>query len=298
MRKLSIAAAIAFAGATIAQAADLPVRSHTKTPALVSPAYNWTGFYVGLHAGYGWGRETADYAGDTLTSSSFSFDGPVFGGTPPGPGSVNPKGAFGGIQAGYNRQFDKFVVGVETDFSGADIRGQGVSPFLYLPLVLPNPAANVFADQHVRWFGTVRGRVGFTPVDKLLLYVTGGFAYARIEDDPSVTLANGINSSGFGIGFLCTANVTCFQGSSARTATGGTVGAGAEYALSRNITVKAEYLFMSLNGASTPATALRVGGIGPGNVPAYVTANYGRLDLHTVRFGLNYKFGSPVVARY
>jgi outer membrane immunogenic protein len=147
--------------------------------------------------------------------------------------------------------------------------------------------------------GTVRGRVGFTPIDKLLLYATGGFAYARIEDDPSITLANGVNSSGFGIGFLCAANVTCFQGSSSRTATGGTAGAGAEYALSQNITVKAEYLFMSLNGASTPATALRVGGaIVNTNVPAYVTANYGRLDLHTVRFGLNYKFGGPAVARY
>ncbi|MDP1881661.1 MAG: outer membrane beta-barrel protein, partial [Bradyrhizobium sp.] len=132
----------------------------------------------------------------------------------------------------------------------------------------------------------------------LLLYATGGFAYARIAENPSITLANGINASGFGIGFLCTANVTCFQGSSSRTATGGTVGAGAEYALSQNITVKAEYLFMSLNGASTRATALRIGGIGPGNVPAYVTANYGRLDLNTVRLGLNYKFGGPATSRY
>ena len=298
MKKFLIAAALAVAGATATQAADLPARPFAKAPAMVDPAYNWTGFYVGVNAGYGWGRETADYAGgDTLTSFLFSFTGPLGGGTPPGPAGVNPKGAFGGVQAGYNWQINKFVVGVEVDFDGADIRGRGVSPFLFNPFAFANPAANAFANQHVKWFGTVRGRIGFTPVDKLLLYATGGFAYARIDEDPSITLATSIDSGGFGFGFSCTANVTCFQGSSSRTATGGTVGAGAEYALSQNITVKAEYLFMSLNGASTRATAL-VEGIPPGSNLASVIVNYGRLDLHTVRVGLNYKFGGRAVTRY
>lgn len=297
MRKLLIATTVAFAAATAAQGADLP-RPYTKVAAIADPAYNWTGFYAGVNAGYGWGRETADYAGgDTQTSFVFSFNGPVGGGTSPGPAGVNPKGAFGGVQAGYNWQINKFVVGVEADFDGADIRGRGVSPFLFNPNALAAPGATMFANQHVKWFGTVRGRIGFTLVEKLLLYATGGFAYARIDEDPSLTLAGSINASGFGFGFSCTANVTCFQGSSSRTATGGTVGAGAEYALSRNITVKAEYLFMSLNGASTRATALVPGGPA-GSTLASVIVNFGRLDLNTVRVGLNYKFGNPVVARY
>lgn len=300
MKKLLIAAAVALAGVTSAQAADLTARPYTKAPVIVDPAYNWSGFYIGVNVGYGWGRETADFApGDPLTSFNFSFNGPVAGGTPPGPASVNPKGGFGGVQAGYNWQIDKFVVGVEADFDGADIRGRGVSSFLHLPVILANPAANVFANQHVKWFGTVRGRIGFTPLDKLLLYATGGFAYAGVDQDASITLANAGNFSGFGFGFRCTAGETCLQGSSSRTATGGTVGAGAEYALSQNITIKAEYLFMSLNGASTPAKALVVGGgVVNTNLPATVTVNYGRLDLNTVRVALNYKFGGPAVSRY
>jgi outer membrane immunogenic protein len=191
-----------------------------------------------------------------------------------------------------------FVTGVEADFDGAGIRGSAVSPFVIgINLLAGLPGgATATADQNVRWFGTVRGRIGYTFAPNLLLYATGGFAYAGVNQSANMTLAAGLSVTSVGnFAFNCAAAVPCFAGASSRTATGGTVGGGAEYAVSNNISLKAEYLFMSLNGASTRITALNSF---IGFTPSSVNVNYGRLNLNTVRVGLNYKFGGPVVANY
>jgi len=36
-------------------AADLLPRTYTKTPMMVDPGFNWSGFYVGGNVGYSWG---------------------------------------------------------------------------------------------------------------------------------------------------------------------------------------------------------------------------------------------------
>src|SRR3954454_14920686 len=55
MKRLLLAG-VALSVATAASAADMQARPYTKAPppALVSPAYNWSGFYIGAMGGYGW----------------------------------------------------------------------------------------------------------------------------------------------------------------------------------------------------------------------------------------------------
>ena len=78
MKKLLLASASVLAmGVVSASAADLPARMPAKAPAYVAPmTYNWTGFYLGLNGGYGFGR--SEYNG-TLPSGSFDAGGGLFG---------------------------------------------------------------------------------------------------------------------------------------------------------------------------------------------------------------------------
>ena len=85
---------MALSVATAASAADMQARPYTKAPpAVVSPAYNWSGFYVGAMGGYGWGTNAGS-------------------------------GGFGGGTVGYNWQLpgSQFVFGVEVDAAGASIK--------------------------------------------------------------------------------------------------------------------------------------------------------------------------------
>lgn len=92
----SVGVFVAFSSVFSASAADLR-RPVYKAPSYLSPApiYNWTGFYIGAHGGYGW--------------SNFSGDGTF------GPGSATAKGFLGGGQLGYNYQIGQFVIGAEAD---------------------------------------------------------------------------------------------------------------------------------------------------------------------------------------
>lgn len=144
------------------------------------------------------------------------------------------------------------------------------------------------ADQHVRWLGTVRARLGFLPLDNLLIYGTGGFAYGRIDENINVGFSG--TTSGLIIVGIGPFNASCmgggpncFVGSSSRTATGWTAGAGGEYALSRNLTVRVEYLYINLGSDSFNVVAQNP-------APSTFRANWGTTDFNTVRFGINYKF--------
>jgi outer membrane immunogenic protein len=140
-------AALAIA-ASAAQSADLPSRYAPPPMIAAVPVFTWTGFYVGVNAGYGW--STNDRNG--------GFD-PVFGYLNSG-GSDG--GFVGGGQVGYNYQIGQFVVGLETDIQYADIGG-----------------GSNFGGSSDGYFGTVRARAGFA-FDRALIYATGGFAYGDI----------------------------------------------------------------------------------------------------------------------
>jgi len=203
------------------------------------------------------------------------------------------KGAFGGLQAGYNWQVNpNFVAGIEADIQAAGIRGTGTTP-VFLAVGL----SQIQADQKVKWFGTIRGRLGVLPTERILAYVTGGLAAGRVEESASYFAGNRGGVTVNGVGFDCiVAYPECFSGTSARTAVGWTAGAGLEIAAWQNITIKAEYLYVNLGGgANLTATALAAP---PGIARSTFIASYGRADFNLFRVGLNYRFDPPVVARY
>ena len=153
MRKLiaalAAAAAFGFAGAN-ANAADLPARMPVKAAPMVAPAYNWTGFYLGINGGWGWGTTTGDVL-PRFFSGNYDIDGGLFGG-----------------QVGFNYQFagTPLVIGVEADWDWADIKGS--QPY----------AGGLFTSSvKVENIGTVRGRIGYA-WDRIIFYGTGGWAWS------------------------------------------------------------------------------------------------------------------------
>ncbi len=278
------AAAVAALLATSAKAADLAPRLYTKAPVVAAVVYDWTGFYIGGNVGYSWGRErnNGDLTGTQTVVTSI-------GGVPfstvttplaplPLTGRSNVNGFIGGGQAGYNWQRGTWLFGLEADFQGSDERGRGdVCTVAGCPLGTSIFTANYKLD----WFGTARGRVGFLPTDRVLLYATGGLAYGRFSGDAPLLPLNW-NS----------------------TRAGWTVGAGVEAAIDHNWSVKLEYLYMDLGnvgGGSTTATTVTAAGVGRITTltTTTLTGTFNtRFADNILRVGLNYRFGGPVVAKY
>jgi len=153
MKKILLASVALFGFAGAASAADLPVRAAPPAPIIAAvPVFTWTGFYVGVNAGYGWN------ANDSITVGGVTFD-------------LDDEGGFvGGAQAGYNYQIGSFVVGLEGDIQYADFGGDDRFDF---------DGDGILDDDFNTsdWFGTVRARAGVA-FDRALIYATGGFAFA------------------------------------------------------------------------------------------------------------------------
>jgi outer membrane immunogenic protein len=207
------------------------------------PAYNWTG-YAGVNAGYAWEDPTVNYTPNNAVISGGGNVRPV--------GSWDNSGALGGFQIGYNWQFSpQWVAGIEADINASDIKGSNTSAGM-----LGFATAQFTTGQKVDWFGTVRGRLGFLPTDRLLVYGTGGLAYGEVKENTSITtIGAGTNVTNGGFGVSCVANQTCFAGSASGVRTGWTAGVGVEYAIWQNLTAKAEYLYVDLGGNSIVGTA-------------------------------------------
>ncbi|MBN9583791.1 MAG: carbohydrate porin [Afipia sp.] len=137
-----------------AMAADVPGAMPVKAPRL-NAVYDWTGLYIGGHAGYGGG--SFGPGTNPLPQQGVFF-----------PHSIT--GLIGGYQAGYNLQLpNRVVLGLEADISFP-------SPLDH-PKLTPAPFNTTFD-----YFGTVRGRVGYA-VGTWLPYVTGGAAWGRTHID-------------------------------------------------------------------------------------------------------------------
>lgn len=259
-----------------ATAADMPAR-YAKAPAVVaSPAYNWSGFYVGVHAGYTFGEDQ----GVVTTGQAAGNIANVVGGARPGLVSIDRDGFIGGGQIGYNWQSSpNLVFGLEADISYVDNRRNINVGTLSLPTAVPPnvPLNNTFRSG-MEYFGTVRGRIGYA-WDRTMVYATGGLAYAEVRNSAT---------------FFGPAGQIQFDGGGRRTETGYTVGGGIEHAFTPNWSVKAEYLYYDL-GSTTANIAFVPGGGGGGT--GYDTRF--KNDGHIVRAGLNYKIGGgPAIARY
>lgn len=274
----AVAVFVAITFAQIASAADLPVKAPVVAAA---PVYNWTGFYVGANIGGGWGNHDVD--GYTPNDPAMVSWFTAFG--PPPSLSLNSSGVIGGFQLGYNWQFNRnWLVGLETDFDGSGVKGSTSTVANLLGSTVP---ATTTADERLKWFGTVRARLGYLPADNILAYVTGGFAYGRVERNGSYSNSSGgvFLASVPPFLFTCGPGQTCLAGSSNDTATGWTVGGGIEYAVWQRWTVRAEYLYLSLGAKSVTETALFF----PGSLPASFNANF-KTNINVARVGLNYRF--------
>lgn len=265
MKSILALAAIAIYSVSSATAAELAVKSYTKAPEAI---YDWTGFYIGGHAGYGWGNLSSTTPAGSV--SLFNVSAP----------SSKPDGGFGGGQIGYNYQFHRdLVIGLQGQFSGfagsadrttaGDFLGLGVN------------GVNTFSSR-MDWFGSVTGRLGYA-ADNLLFYGKGGAAWARarMRDSFSADLS-GLGLGSFGIQFPETKT----------TLSGWTAGGGVEYGLTQTWTIGIEYNyydFGSLSGSVDGTGGLDIGGGIVLPATGSETLNL-KQTLSVVQASLNYRF--------
>jgi outer membrane immunogenic protein len=273
-KAVAIAACAALLG-TPALAADMAL----KAPPSPTPVFSWTGFYVGLNAGYGWSNSSSI---NFSNGDTFAFGPSLANGTIPTNLVTNAGGFIGGAQAGYNFQSGRWVYGIETDFQYANIRG---TTSVTVPSTNFFPSVATSAQEKVEWFGTLRPRVGFTVIPSLLFYATAGLAYGQVS---SSTATTAVPTTVVG-GSTCAApffNLDCGAGSSSQTRVGWTAGAGAEYALTPHWSIKAEYLYIDL-GQRTYFVASQFAAGFAFPVGMQATATF---HESIARAGINYRF--------
>jgi outer membrane immunogenic protein len=251
------AAAPAYRTERPAPANKPPVFSTDRLNAL----WTWTGFYLGINGGYGWGKSNTDASfNDNTIPSSFATDA-----------AFELKGELFGVQTGYNFQSGGWVWGIEAD---AQLSGQSNNPKFVCPGTLCNPAGPVIAsfdqDQLVEWFGTLRARFGATLTPRVLVYATGGAAVA------------GLVTSGNVYGFDPSGNPTTNSFKNITINGGWTVGGGVEARLCGNWTGKIEYLYLNLGSMTT--------GVNNQDVMTLTAAFNSRITDKLIRGGINYKF--------
>jgi outer membrane immunogenic protein len=299
MNKFLLSAVGLVVMAISASAADLAARPYTKAPPVaVAAAYDWSGFYIGVNAGSGSSRSNVSNTFCPGGAPS-CYPGPAFGmaASAGSSGDINNSSFVGGIQAGYNWQRGALLLGVETDI---DYFGINASRSVRAPYDPTDPIFGVDVNDRVKveYLGTVRGRLGYAS-GTLLLYATGGLAYTTLKH------SHDFSEFGFGSDTHCSGSNFCDLGGSSqsRFKTGWTVGGGAEWAFNRSWSLKAEYLYADLGGVSSTTNYLVGGpnifGFTPGSqVRNSAVSHSADLVVQTVRVGINYRFGGPVVARY
>lgn len=214
---------------------------HPDTVVKARPAehYDWTGPYAGLSVGSTWGRTHWAFPGATVD--------PDYG------------GALVGGQAGYNLQTGRFVFGIEADGGWSNARGTAACPDQ--PIFLS-------CIDDVGALGSVAGRLGYT-WGRALFYAKGGWGFGE------VTAGRNFNFVHPGIAV----DVPGGTAQSTRWESGGTAGAGIEFALTDLWSAKAEFMRHEF-----PQYAFTVG--------QSVTANAAATG-DTVRIGVNYHFLPP-----
>lgn len=197
-------------GGPVAAAGVRPLLAY-KAP--LATAYDWTGLYVGGHAGW-------TSAERNFLATYFAVLGNIY--TPPF--AQRSTGFAGGGQVGFNRQAGNWVVGLEADISGANLAARttvsdpgGIIPQTY--------------DVEIDWTATLAGRVGYA-WDRWMVYGKGGGALLR-ETYTLTSPPRGIRNDAHA------------------TRVGWTVGAGVENAFLDNWSWKAEYNFAKFDNTTT-----------------------------------------------
>jgi outer membrane immunogenic protein len=299
-REFCLASVLALALTGGATAADLAPIAPVVAPVV---PWSWTGFYLGTSGGYGWSRSQVDPVGanvfcDPFFASCSNVAGNALVGAIPTAVPIHASGGILGAQVGYNVQFGSFLAGVETDLSWTGMKGSntqtgfapvdcnGAAP-KGMRCGFPDSISSVAtADQRLQSFGTLRGRLGWVPVNPLLVYATGGLAYGQLKSGTALSeVVNGGCEDRGGC------SISPGLGAVSSTRTGWTIGAGLEWMFLRNWTLKAEYLYFDLVGSTsyglTPIAVFNPDG--PLATTA-VTSNSTDFKGSIFRVGLNYLF--------
>jgi len=257
------------------EGSELPARpaaANIGSARLNSPApapttsYNWTGGYVGGHAG--WGRGRANTSFTPLPNATQFID------MTPTTLRPDPSGFNGGAQGGYNWQTGRFVIGGEADISWSRMSGTATVTPIIKNNGTPFPGAGFLtAHQDTKWFGTVRPRAGIR-FNRMLLYGTGGLAFGHVNYSANADFRPGTPTP-----------ILFFQypASLSKTKAGWTVGGGVEVGINKHWSWKAEYLYYDLGNQSITANPI------PANPPFQVAYRW-ETRAHTFNAGINYRF--------
>ncbi|EKS36163.1 outer membrane protein [Afipia broomeae] len=285
---IATGAILSIAALSPALAADLPL----KAPS--AKIYSWTGWYAGLNAGYGWQDKDAAFSGDsfgTIPGAGTIFTDGLVDQSLQGPSTNHPayrqayrmSGFAGGGQFGYNWQVaPSWITGFEADLQYANLKSSAL-------FAAPDSGGGVdlgaTSSHQLKWFGTVRARLGYLITDRLLAFATAGLAYGETKGQAAISI---IHATGWNVGaattIICNGFSTCLSGAASQTSAGWTAGGGLEYAILPNITLKAEYLHIDLGDQTI---RLNVQSPATGNGFANVTFS-NAYDI--VRAGLNFRY--------
>ena len=213
---LAVAASLGFAQA--ASAADMPTKAPHQVP--VAVPFNWTGLYLGLNAGYVWGRSNLHDVGGYNGPPDFTYD---------------PRGFQGGAHFGYNYQINQFVLGIEGELGFLSWKKSAQYP----PYVGVRSGADSIASTSDGAFGVIAGRAGIA-FDRTLLFVKGGGIFTGVHNSFTDT-------DPFG--------TTLVSGTDTKDRCGWTVGGGVEYAFAGNWAGRIEYAHYDFGTASHTATS-------------------------------------------
>lgn len=251
----------------LAAISEAPARTAAvpAPPPMASSSFHWTGFYVGGHFGRGLGNGNMIVA-PLPSAATFVNLGPT-------KLHPDPSGKLGGIQGGFNLQRGVVVYGVESDYTFSDMNGTRiVSPIVQnngTPFPGALPGNNITAHQDTDWVGTLRARIGATPIPRLLLYGTGGLAYGHVTY--------------FGSTDFRPVGTEVYPAFIEKTRTGWCAGTGAEAGIMNHFTARFEYLYYDLGDqvlTANPVPPLPPFGI------RYTWATSAQI----VRGGFNFKF--------
>jgi outer membrane immunogenic protein len=251
----SVAALSAQSLSSPAGAADLSVARapvHTKAAPLATVGYDWSGFYLGAHVGFDWGR--AHVVDNGVVTEN----------------SVPMNGVIGGLLTGINWQAGSFVYGLEGDFGVSGLRAHGTAPnpppgppappppappppAPPAPPAPPPPAPLLPNQYDLNLSGNIRARIGVAVMPTTLISAAGGLALAEVKfRENSGPVQN------------------------SQVLTGWTIGAGVDQAFTKNLMGRVEYLYADYGNKNFNVT--------PGD-----TYNIG-FKAHTVRAALMWKF--------
>jgi outer membrane immunogenic protein len=268
MKKLAVLFASLALTSGAAVAADMPVKARPMPMAV----FSWTGCYIGADVGGVQRRQSAD---DVTIPAGFN--------SAPTSATINAGGVAGGAYAGCNYQFgSRWVIGLEGDWSATGLKGSATAANLFANGT-PVGSGGVFYNDNVNWIATLRGRLGYAVRPNVLLYVTGGGAWA----DTSVSGLHAFN------GGCPNCSATAVVGSNV---SGWVAGGGVDWApWSNHWVVRAEGLYYNLGFDGS-----NIIGLQQTNLAQTTAWSFHRSDVYEGRVGISYKFGpmGAVVAKY